>query len=137
MKKTINLSFAYAILAMIGGVFYREFTKFSGFEGRTTLSFVHTHLFLLGMIMFLIITFSIKLFSIQTSKKYRAFLWIYNIGVCLTSIMLMVRGILQVNQSVLTSATNAMISGFAGIGHILVGIGMVLFFLMMKEKIKE
>lgn len=137
MKKTINLSFAYAILAMIGGVFYREFTKFSGFEGRTTLSFVHTHLFLLGMIMFLIITFSIKLFSIQTSKKYRAFLWIYNIGVCLTSIMLMVRGILQVNQSVLTSATNAMISGFAGIGHILVGIGMILFFLMMKEKIKE
>lgn len=137
MKKTINLSFAYAILAMLGGVFYREFTKFSGFEGRTTLSFVHTHLFLLGMIMFLIITFSIKLFSIQTSKKYHAFLWIYNIGVCLTSIMLLIRGILQVNQSELTTATDAMISGFSGIGHILVGIGMALFFLMMKEKIKE
>ena len=30
MKKTINLAFLYAILAMIGGVFYREFTKLSG-----------------------------------------------------------------------------------------------------------
>ena len=88
MKKTINLAFLYAILAMIGGVFYREFTKLSGFDGRTALSFVHTHLFLLGMVMFLIVTFCIKLFAIQESKKYRAFIIVYNIGVLLTSLML-------------------------------------------------
>ena len=125
MKKTINLAFLYAILAMIGGVFYREFTKLSGFDGRTALSFVHTHLFLLGMVMFLIVTFCIRLFAIQESKKYRAFIIVYNIGV------------LQVNGSTLSSAANGMISGFAGIGHILVGIGMILFFLMLKEKVKE
>ena len=34
MKKTVNTSFIYAILAMIGGVFYREFTKFQGFEEK-------------------------------------------------------------------------------------------------------
>lgn len=137
MKKTVNASFIYAIFAMLSGVFYREFTKFSGFEGRTTLSFVHTHLFLLGMIMMLIVTFCIKLYSLHTAKRYHAFLWIYNLGVYLTSLMLLIRGILQVNHTVLTSAVDAMISGFAGIGHILVGIGMVLFFLMLKEKIKE
>ena len=32
----------------------REFTKFNGFTGRTALGVVHTHLFLLGMVMFLI-----------------------------------------------------------------------------------
>ena len=37
MKKTVNLAFFYAIMAMVGGVFYREFTKYSGFEGRTAL----------------------------------------------------------------------------------------------------
>ncbi|HBQ75239.1 MAG TPA: hypothetical protein DD755_16040, partial [Erysipelotrichaceae bacterium] len=42
-----------------------------------------------------------------------------------------------VNGSTLTSAANGMISGFAGIGHILVGIGMILLFLMLKEKVKE
>ena len=137
MKKTINLEFLYEILDMIGGVFYREFTKLSGFDGRTALSFVHTHLFLLGMVMFLIVTFCIKLFAIQESKKYRAFIIVYNIGVLLTSLMLAVRGVLQVNGSTLTSAANGMISGFAGIGHILVGIGMILLFLMLKEKVKE
>ena len=87
--------------------------------------------------MFLIVTFCIRLFAIQESKKYRAFIIVYNIGVLLTSLMLAVRGVLQVNGSTLSSAANGMISGFAGIGHILVGIGMILFFLMLKEKVKE
>ena len=30
MKKFLNLSLIYAIAAMAGGVFYREFTKFLG-----------------------------------------------------------------------------------------------------------
>ena len=33
MKKYLNIAFAYAIAAMVGGVFYREFTKYSGFTG--------------------------------------------------------------------------------------------------------
>ena len=43
MKKDANSALIYAILAMVGGVFFREFTKFNGFEGATTLAFVHTH----------------------------------------------------------------------------------------------
>ena len=42
----MNSALLYAILAMAGGVFYREFTKFNGFTARTTLSVVHTHYFL-------------------------------------------------------------------------------------------
>ena len=41
MKKYLNLSFAYAIAAMAGGVFYREFTKFHGFAGVIALGKVH------------------------------------------------------------------------------------------------
>jgi len=33
MKKYANSALMYAILAMVGGVFFREFTKFNGFEG--------------------------------------------------------------------------------------------------------
>lgn len=50
MKRCINAALLYAVLAMAGGVFYREFTKFNGFTGKTTLSVVHTHYFLLGMV---------------------------------------------------------------------------------------
>lgn len=137
MKKIINLSFMYAILAMIGGVFYREFTKFIDFEGKTTLSFVHVHFFLLGMIMMLIVTLFISKFQIQESKKYKSFMIIYNIGVCLTSLMFFIRGIIQASEIIISRAINASISGIAGIGHIFVGIGMILFFLILKEQIKE
>ena len=42
MKKYLNFAFAYAILAMAGGVFYREFTKWNAFTGATALGKVHT-----------------------------------------------------------------------------------------------
>ena len=45
----------YFILAAAAGVFYREFTKFNGYTGETALSYVHTHLFVLGMFAFLVI----------------------------------------------------------------------------------
>lgn len=135
MKKTVNTSFIYAILAMAGGVFYREFTKFQGFEEKTTLSVLHTHLFMLGMAMFLLVTICIRLFALDKAKKYSAFFIIYNIGVCLTAVMLTVRGITQVLGVELSNGQNGMLSGFAGIGHILLGVGMVLFFLSLKESV--
>ena len=36
MKKLWNLSFTYFILGIASGVFYREYTKHMGFEGRTS-----------------------------------------------------------------------------------------------------
>ena len=50
MKKYLNISLVYGIAAMVGGVFYREFTKWNGFTGVTALGKVHAHLFLLGML---------------------------------------------------------------------------------------
>ena len=58
----------YAILAMIGGVFFREFTKFFSFDGATTLAFVHTHYFALGMIMFLLLLVLEKTCLLYTSR---------------------------------------------------------------------
>ena len=55
MKRYINYSIVYAVLAMIGGVFYREFTKMNDYAAWTTLSVVHTHYFILGMMFFLIL----------------------------------------------------------------------------------
>ena len=36
MKKYLNISFVYAIAAMAGGVFYREFTRFNGYTRRAS-----------------------------------------------------------------------------------------------------
>ena len=48
IKRYLNTAILYAILAMIFGVFYREFTKFNHFTGKTNLSVMHTHYFLHG-----------------------------------------------------------------------------------------
>lgn len=137
MKKYINTAFYYAIAAMVGGVFYREFTKLNGFAGKTTLSVVHTHLFILGMFMFLIVAALSQNFDFEKNKKFRIFYTIYNIGVPVTVIMLGVRGVLQVLSVPLTSGTSAAISGIAGIGHIITGIGIIYLFLSLKEMLKK
>lgn len=50
MKRYINYSIVHAVLALVGGVFYREFTKINDYVAWTTLSVVHTHYFILGII---------------------------------------------------------------------------------------
>ena len=95
MKKMLNLALAYALAAMAGGVFYREFTRFNGFTGVTALGKVNTHLFLLGMLMFLVVALFAGQYDLRKEKSFRAFLWTYNIGVPLTSVMLLVRGFVK------------------------------------------
>lgn len=133
MKKYLNISLIYAILAMVGGVFYREFTKLNGYTGVTALGKVHTHLFLLGMVMFLIIALFSKHNDLNNSKLFRSFLWIYNIGVSLTAIMFVVRGVMQVLNVTLSNGASASISGVAGIGHILTGIGIIMLIVSLKK----
>lgn len=136
MKKYLNVAFIYTIAAMIGGVFYREFTKYNDFSGVTVLGKVHTHLFLLGMLVFLMAAlFSVHM-NLSQDKLFRVFFCLYNIGVPLTAVMMVVRGVPQVLQQELSKGADAAISGIAGIGHILTGTGLILFLLSLKRNAK-
>src|SRR5574344_956571 len=126
MKKYLNYSLCYAIAAMAGGVFYREFTKWNGFTGVTALGKVHAHLFLLGMLVFLIVALFAAHNELTKQKTFRVFICLYNIGLPLTAVMLVVRGIPQVLSIALSSGADAAISGIAGLGHILIGTGLIL-----------
>lgn len=132
MKRYGNTALLYAILAMAGGVFYREFTKFHGFTAKTTLSVVHTHYFLLGMVFFLLLFLLEKSVSFTSPKTGRA-LVLYHVGLNLTTVMLVVRGVTQVLGTTLSAGMNAAISGVAGIGHILLGIGLILLLLQIRR----
>lgn len=133
MKKYLKISLVYVIAAMAGGVFYREFTKFQGYTGVTALGKVHAHLFLLGMLVFLVAALYAARYDLETVKTFRAFLWTYNLGVPLTAVMLLVRGVTQVMGMNLSAAADASISGIAGIGHILTGTGIILLILSLKK----
>ena len=136
MKRYANTALLYAILAMVGGVFYREFTKFNGFTAKTTLSVVHTHYFLMGMEFFLLLLMLEKAFSFTGAKTGRV-LALYHVGLNLTAVMLVVRGVFQVLGTSLSAGMNAAISGIAGIGHILLGVSLILMLLQIKHSVTK
>lgn len=132
MKRYMNTALVYAVLAMAGGVFYREFTKFVDFTGKTTLSVVHTHYFMLGMALFLLLLLLEKSVSFTTAKTGRVLI-VYHVGLNLTAVMFLVRGVTQALGTALSSGMDAAISGVAGIGHILLGVSLVLLLLQVKR----
>lgn len=138
MRKLINTSIFYFIFALAAGVFYREFTKFNNFEGSTALGRVHTHLFVLGMFLFLIIALFAKAEpSFTEAKSFKRFYVLYNISLPFMVCMMIVRGIVQVSGIELTKAGNAMISGFAGIAHILMAVSLIMLFAALKKSFAE
>lgn len=94
----------------------------------TTLFVVHTHYFILGMMFFLIL----RLVSMNMNLKINRAVLFYNIGLNLTAIMLIVRGIIQVLD---LNVISTLISGIAGIGHILLGISLFMILLDIKRSV--
>ncbi len=131
MKRHIKIALIYAILALACGVFYREFTKAYDFTGVTALGKVHTHLFMLGMTVFLLFALFDAKLNLRRSRLYMPFLLIYNAGVGIASVLMLVRGVTEVTSAALSSGANGAISGIAGIGHALTAAGIVLFFCML------
>lgn len=104
-----------------GGVFYREFT---------TLSVVHTHYLMLGMVFFLLLVLFEKNFHFVDNKVLK-YLLLYHIGLNLTVVMLVIRGVVQV------LSLDALIAVLFGIAHLILGISMVFVLISIRNCIKD
>lgn len=137
MKKLIDLAFGYAAAGLALGVFYREFTKYHAFTGRTTLGFAHVHLLVLGTLLLLLLADLALHTDLTTQPQFRRFLVLYQIALPSMVMMLLIRGVLQVLEMPLTHGMDAAISGIAGITHILMTICFVLLYLSMRRMKKQ
>ena len=135
MKKISNTAFVYTIVALVAGVVYREYTKVVGFSSKTNLSLLHTHLFTLGMLFFLVVLALETTLKLSEQKIFNGFFMTYNAGLILTSLMMAVRGFLQIQGAELSKAVDASVSGISGVGHILLGVGLILFFMNLRRTI--
>ncbi|MCI6115931.1 MAG: DUF2871 domain-containing protein [Spirochaetales bacterium] len=133
MKKYLNYSLSYGVMGLVCGVYFREFTKIMGFTGITTLSKAHPHFLILGTMLFLIVALFSDRLDLEKDKTFALFMRIYNIGLPLTVLMMLIRGTLQVLGTPLSKGLNASISGIAGIGHILLGVGFILLIVSLKK----
>ncbi|MFE0024462.1 DUF2871 domain-containing protein [Amycolatopsis sp. NPDC059021] len=132
MKKLYWSVVAYTALGLLAGLYYRELTKANDFTGDTQLSVVHTHLLALGTLFFLIVVGLEKLFTLSAHRKLFAwFFWLYNVGTLWTVAFLVVHGTL----TVLGKNSGAAIAGMAGLGHILLSAGLVVFLILLHRGI--
>ncbi|WP_214409589.1 DUF2871 domain-containing protein [Sphaerisporangium fuscum] len=132
MKRLFHTAHIYMIVGVISGLYYREITKLNDFTGDTQLGVVHTHLLALGMLFFLGVLALEKLFTLSAEKKlFDWFFWVYNAGLALTVLMMTIHG----TQTVLGAKTSAAISGIAGLGHIVLTVGLILFFVTLGKRI--
>jgi len=129
MKKLYNAALIYMIMGLVSGIYYRELTKALHFQGDSMLSILHTHLLILGMFFFLILIALDKQFSITHNKRFSLFFWTYNVGVVWTIAVMAVHG----TRDVLSAPSGAAIAGMAGMGHIVLTIGLILFFIILKD----
>lgn len=137
MKRLINLAGIYGLLALIGGVFYREFTKFHHFTGKTSLSVVHTHLLTLGVLLCLVLASMAMRVDLFQNKQFQIFYKLYNLALPLMVVMLVVRGVAQVLQLQLSRGADMSISGVAGLSHILLAGALWHLFVALKATAKQ
>ena len=133
IKKFFNAAIVYASLALAGGVFYREFTKYTEFTGRTNLAFLHTHYFMLGMFFFLALALLERAFAFSKQKGSKGWVTVYHIGLNITTLCLFLRGLAQVGGNALSNALNGALSGVSGIGHILLGSSILALLILIRR----
>ncbi len=131
VKILVNSAFGYAVAGLASGLYYRELTKAQDFDGPTQLSIVHTHLLVLGVLFLLIVAIFERLFVLSTSPLYRWFTVTFHAGLLLTVAMQLVHGTMQVFDK----DASAAISGIAGIGHVLLTVAFVVFFLALRTAV--
>lgn len=87
------------------------------------------------MVVFLLLLFSEKVFAFSGEKTGRV-LALYHTGLNITGVALLARGITQVLAMPLSRGADAAISGIAGIGHLLLGISLVLLLLAIRKRLR-
>lgn len=134
MLNRLSISAAtWAGLGLLAGLFWREFTKMNGFTGITQLSTSHTHALAIGMLPMLAFLALARVYPLP-EKGMKLFTLLYNVGVGLTFLMMLVKGALQVLKA--PFADSAMLSGIHGLGHMVVAGSLVYFFLMLKKAVR-
>jgi hypothetical protein len=133
MKKLFIASASYLLLGLASGVFFREFTKEHNFSDQsdTQLSVVHSHLLTLGFMFFLIVLILEKQFNLSSESSFNMFFWVYNVGLVVSTGMMIWRGILQV----LGDPGSAALSGIAGIGHMAMSLALAMLLLPLGQAI--
>lgn len=134
LSRLLTTSFAFAAIGLASGLFFREWTKALDFTGPTQLGLAHTHFLVLGFMVLFLAFLAEKAFRFAAAAPRIAawFYWTWVVGVGLTGGMMVLKGALAASGADVSSAA---FSGIAGLGHVLLTAGFVLFFLALRRAV--
>lgn len=130
MKQLWLAASAYATLGLFFGLLYRTLTH-DGFDGKTQLSITHTHFLALGMLVMLIVLALDAALGVSGSKSFKVFFWTYNVGLLISGGVMVWHGLIQLGGG----EGGAAVAGVAGIGHILLTVGIVALMVSLRKPI--
>lgn len=128
MKKMYWISLAYVVFGLVAGLLNHEVAYWTNFTGESAMSVVHPHAILLGGLVFLLLPLFMKSFAVEKQKSFQVFLWMYNIGLIITLGFMTARGISQLLVMPFPNFWDHMVGGLAGIGHIILTVGLGFLF---------
>lgn len=132
-KKMYWISLSYILLGLVAGVVNHEVAYWTNFTGKSVMSVVHPHAIILGGLVFLLLPLLMNNFALEDKKSFRGFLWTYNIGLVMTLGFMIARGMSQLLVKPFPSFMDHMVGGLAGIGHIILTVGIgFLFYSLIK-----
>lgn len=131
LTKLAYAAATYTGLGLLGGLAYRELTRDRAWQ-FTQLNVVHTHLLALGTLVMLIVLLLEKAFALSQRREMTYFWWSYNVGLVLSTAMMTVKGIMQLDGPV----DNKAMAGISGLGHILLTIGFLFLFIALIKQVK-
>lgn len=132
-KNILSLSITFLIMGLVGGVFYREFTKAYQFTEITHLGKIHVHTLVLGFLTLFSMYQLVKNYDSEKITHLKKPLRIYIVGLTFTIINMIVIGIYEVVSLGQQIIVRAAIDGTSGIGHILLGVGLVWLLIRVLE----
>jgi len=140
-KCYIIVSLVFLIVGLLCGVYYREFTKALNYSYTyTPLGLVHPHLLVLGLIINIVLGLLLANFTLNEKQEKIAFI-IYNVGVSLTGLLLLTRGtfdvLVKTNNYEISGTLSLIISGLAGISHIILAVGLIYYFVLIIKSYKK
>ena len=132
-ENILDLGITYAVMGLVGGVFYREFTKYYGFTDATHLGKIHVHTLVLGMIVTILFYILVKGVDEEKLQALKKPLNIYNMGLIFTLANMMLIGIYEVVSEGAQIVNQAAMDGISGIGHIFLGVGLIYTLIRIKK----
>ena len=124
-ENILGLSYTFLVMGLIGGVFYREFTKFYDYQAKNHLSKLHVHILILGFLLMMIIYIVSKEYDVKRILSLKKPIYVFISGFTFTMVNMTLFGIYDVVGEGKDIVIRAALEGLSGIGHIVLSIGIV------------